>query len=63
MRNTHVPGWQAAFKGRFQHYDVWNEVLHLRSYMDSCNLWADTFKDAFRWAHAADPTAQLCINE
>lgn len=46
-----------------QTYDVWNEVLHYRDYIDKCNLWNDTLADAFRWAHDADPAAELCINE
>lgn len=46
-----------------QVYDVWNEILHYRAYMDECNLWNDTLRDAFFWAREADPTAMLCINE
>lgn len=46
-----------------QSYDVWNEPLHSRTFLDRCGLWNDTFRDAFFWANEADPTAQLCINE
>lgn len=38
-------------------------MLHYRQLLDRCGLWGDTFKDAFRWAHEADPTAQLCISD
>ena len=46
-----------------QVYDVWSEILHWRTYFDACGLWESTLRDAFFWANAADPTAQLCINE
>lgn len=46
-----------------QHHDVWNEILHTRAFLDACGLWGTTVRDAFRWAHTADPTAKLCINE
>lgn len=42
---------------------MWNEPLHLRHFLDRCNIWADTFKDAFRWAHEEDPDTKLCLNE
>lgn len=46
-----------------QSYDVWNEIYHLAKFMKKCDLWADTFKDAFHWVHDNDPDAKLCINE
>ena len=32
----------------FNSYDVFNEVLHERRYIDECNLW----DDVIRWAAA-----------
>lgn len=46
-----------------QMYDIWNEVLHYRTFIDACGLWNDTLRDAFIWANRVDPTALLCINE
>lgn len=46
-----------------QSYDVWNEIFHLRKYADACELWDNTFKDAFKWVNDIDPDAKLCINE
>lgn len=57
----HVPS--VLHHGFPQMYDVWSDVLHLRAFMDDCNLWNSTLADAFFWANAADPTAQLCITE
>mmetsp|Transcript_15397 Transcript_15397/g.33374 ORF Transcript_15397/g.33374 Transcript_15397/m.33374 type:complete len:588 (-) Transcript_15397:1196-2959(-) len=51
------------FKGRFQHYDVWNEPLTERKWLDRCGLWDKTFADAFKWAKQADPSALLCVND
>lgn len=46
-----------------QSYDVWNEILHLQKWMNTCGLWTDTFKDLFVWINDIDPDAKLCINE
>ena len=35
---------QALFKGKFNSYDVWNEVLHHRRFIDECNLWDDVIR-------------------
>ena len=32
---------QGLFKGMFNNYDVWNEVLHERRYMEECYLGED----------------------
>lgn len=46
-----------------QSYDVWNEILHLKKWADRCNLWDNTYRDAFKWINDIDPDAELCINE
>ncbi|GFR44678.1 hypothetical protein Agub_g5974 [Astrephomene gubernaculifera] len=54
----------SLFKGKFQAYDVFNEVLHTRQFVSDCpGMWPGILYDGFRWAAAADPTAQLCLNE
>ncbi|KAL6765596.1 glycoside hydrolase superfamily [Haematococcus lacustris] len=52
-----------AFKGKFQMYTVWNQLLHDRDWGDQCQLFSRTVKEAFWWAHAADPNATLCLND
>ncbi len=49
------------YKGKFVDYDVWNEPFHERFLFDKCG-W-DLMDSAFVWAHRADPTAVLYINE
>jgi len=51
----------AFYKGRFRQYDVWNEAFHEPAIFNRCG-W-ELLDSAFIWAHAADPTAQLFLNE
>lgn len=56
------------FKGRFHSYDVWNEIFHLRQFALKCQIFTPVnnvtvFHEAFRWIHAIDPGAKLCIND
>ncbi|GLC38892.1 hypothetical protein PLESTM_000791600 [Pleodorina starrii] len=45
-------------------YDVFNEVLHKLDFIQNCpGMWPGILYDGFRWAAAADPTAQLCLND
>jgi GH35 family endo-1,4-beta-xylanase len=57
----------AAYRGRFQHYDVINELLHERAFAERCGMLAggrdSLIVKLFRWAREADPDAMLCINE
>jgi len=60
----------AYYKGRLGEYDVWNEALHETAFFDKCRSnplyapqgWA-LQDSAFAWAHRADPTAMLYIND
>lgn len=58
---TRIQRDMAQFKGRFQQYDVWNEVFHEPAIFDDYG-W-DVLDSAYVWARAADPTAQLYLNE
>lgn len=49
------------YKGQFVDYDVWNEPFHERFLFNKCG-W-ELMDSAFVWAHRADPTAVLYINE
>lgn len=49
------------YKGQIVEYDVWNEVFHEAFIFDKCG-W-DLLDSAHIWAHKADPTAKLFINE
>lgn len=49
------------YKGQFVDYDVWNEPFHERFLFNKCG-W-ELMDSAFVWAHRADPTAILYINE
>jgi endo-1,4-beta-xylanase len=49
------------YKGLFQEYDVWNEVFHEPAIFNRCG-W-DLLDSSFHWAHRADPTAVLYVNE
>ncbi|GIL91338.1 hypothetical protein Vretifemale_18975 [Volvox reticuliferus] len=52
------------FKGKFNSYDVFNEITHDRDFVEHCpGMWPAILHDGFRWAHQADPDAQLCIND
>ncbi len=58
---TRIQRDMLAYKGRFQQYDVWNEVFHEPAIFDKWG-W-DLLDSALIWARAADPTAKLFINE
>lgn len=60
---TRVQREVATFKGRFQAYDVFNEVIAHPGMLRKCDLWHTAFPDAFKWAHAADPAAKLMLND
>jgi len=47
--------------GKFQEYDVWNEPFHEPFLFDKCG-WS-LLDSAFVWAHHADPSVPLYINE
>lgn len=50
-------------RGKFTHYDVWNEVVHHPGLLTRWGLFNPLFADAFKWAHAADPDARLYLND
>lgn len=54
-------GLLAHFKGKFDHYDVNNEMLHGSFYKDRLGkvVWSSMFKTA----HQLDPSASLFVNE
>lgn len=49
------------YKGKISEYDVWNEPLHETFLFDKCG-W-ELLDSAFVWAHRADPSAALYIND
>lgn len=49
------------YKGQIVEYDVWNEVFHEAFIFNKCG-WG-LLDSAHIWAHRADPTAKLFINE
>lgn len=49
------------YKGQIAEYDVWNEPLHEPFLFDKCG-W-QLLDSAFVWAHRADPSAALYIND
>jgi len=49
------------YKGKITEYDVWNEPFHEPFLFDKCG-WG-LLDSAFVWAHRADPSAALYINE
>ncbi|MCR5027923.1 MAG: endo-1,4-beta-xylanase [Fibrobacter sp.] len=49
------------YKGRITEYDVWNEPIHETYLFDKCG-W-DLLDSSFVWAHRADPTAKLYVND
>lgn len=49
------------YKGKITEYDVWNEPFHEPFLFDKCG-WS-LLDSAFLWAHRADPSAALYINE
>jgi endo-1,4-beta-xylanase len=58
---TRINRDMAQYKGRFQQYDVWNEVFHEPALFDAYG-W-DILDSAYIWARAADPSAKLFLNE
>ena len=60
----------SLYKGKINEYDVWNEPFHEISlftrcqhlYQDSSNIW-ELMDSAFFWAHNADSTVDLYLNE
>ena len=67
MLHQHVIDEVSHFRGRIAQWDVVNEVLaedgSLRDTMWLRALGPGYIADAFRWAHEADPNAQLFYNE
>lgn len=51
----------SEYKGKFAEYDVWNEPMHEQFLFNKCG-WS-LMDSAFVWAHRADSTATLYINE
>lgn len=49
------------YKGKIPEYDVWNEPIHETFLFDKCG-WG-LLDSAFVWAHRADPSAKLYIND
>jgi endo-1,4-beta-xylanase len=49
------------YKGKVSEYDVWNEPFHEPFLFNKCG-W-QILDSAFVWAHRADPSAKLYINE
>ncbi len=49
------------YKGKISEYDVWNEPIHETFLFDKCG-WG-LLDSAFVWAHRADPSATLYIND
>jgi len=49
------------YQGKFIDYDVWNEPFHEPFLFNKCG-W-QILDSAFIWAHRADPSAKLYINE
>ena len=49
------------YKGKITEYDVWNEPIHETYLFDKCG-W-DLLDSSYVWAHRADPTAKLYIND
>lgn len=49
------------YKGKISEYDVWNEPTHETFLFDKCG-W-ELLDSAFVWAHRADPSARLYIND
>ncbi|GLC59094.1 hypothetical protein PLESTB_001447300 [Pleodorina starrii] len=61
---TRITREVTAFKGKFKQYDVFNGILHELNFVQNCpGMWPGILYDGFRWAAAADPTAQLCLND
>jgi len=63
----HILDEVGHFKGRIWHWDVVNEAFNedgtLRDTIWLRNLGPGYIADAFRWAHQADPEAQLFLND
>lgn len=56
-----LTGLLTRYKGKFQHYDVNNEMLHGSFYQD--RLGKDTRANMFKTAHQLDPSALLFVND
>jgi endo-1,4-beta-xylanase len=67
MLHQHITDEVTHFRGEVAQWDVVNEVLNddgtLRDTMWLRNLGPGYIADAFRWAHEADPDAELFYNE
>jgi endo-1,4-beta-xylanase len=67
LLRKHITDEVRHFKGRIWHWDVANEVFNedgtLRDTIWLRNLGPGYIADAFRWAHQADPKAQLYLND
>jgi endo-1,4-beta-xylanase len=63
----HITDVVSHFRGRIYQWDVVNEVIddsaQLRDTLWLRELGPGYIADAFRWAHAADPTAKLYLND
>jgi endo-1,4-beta-xylanase len=64
---NHINAEVGHFKGKIYAWDVVNEALNddgtFRNSMWYQIAGLDYIKDAFTWAHAADPAAKMCIND
>ncbi|ESO98487.1 hypothetical protein LOTGIDRAFT_142894, partial [Lottia gigantea] len=58
----HIHGMTSHFKGKFKHWDVNNENLHLHYYEDKLNDEYITFY-MFRETHKSDPSSKNFLNE
>jgi len=71
LLHQHITTEVSRYRGKIWQWDVVNEMLsdsnpsHLNTTTDFWlqHLGDGIIADAFRWAHAADPTALLCYND
>jgi endo-1,4-beta-xylanase len=67
LLRQHITRVVSHFRGRIYQWDVTNEVIddnaQLRDTMWLQQLGPDYIADAFRWAHRADPRAELYLND
>ena len=65
--HRHITDVVSHFRGRIYQWDVVNEVIddnaQLRDTLWLRELGPGYIADAFRWAHTADPTAKLYLND
>lgn len=65
----HITTVVGRYAGRIAQWDVANEIIDDRGHLRTEeNIWLrelgpDVIADAFRWAHEADPEAQLFLND